>query len=279
MIQVSTEPLAEAYRQYNPNVRVVPNFLDPIHWFSRNPTTRRADTGPVVIGFFGTGTHKPDLAIVEDALARLAQKHGDAVAFRFFGCVTPALQALPGSTYIDGWCTYDQFPQVIARERIDIGIAPLLNNPLNRCKSDLKWLEYSALRIPGVFSAVTPYTRSVRDGVSGLVVSNDPESWFTALDHLIMDADLRRRIADAAHAEVRATRTLDSGASLFLDTLRAAAAIRPDSSRADRVWDMVMHYEDMLAEQASRLSKAESDLAWLEGRLPHRVVKGLRRLF
>lgn len=279
LVQVSTASLAEAYRAYNANVRIVPNFLDPTHWFSEVSTSQHTHTRPVVIGFFGTGTHKPDLAIVEDALARLARKHGDAIAFRFLGCATPVLQALPGSSYREQWCTYDCLPETIAHERIDIGIAPLLDSPLNRCKSDLKWLEYSALRIPGVYSAVTPYARSVRDGVTGLVVPNESDAWFAALDRLVLDSDLRRRIAEAAHAEVRATRTLDTGAKLFLDTLRAAASIRPAPGRADRVWDMVMHYENALAEQASRLSKAESDLAWLESRFPHRVAKGLRRLF
>lgn len=279
IVQVSTASLAEAYRVYNPNVRIVPNFLDPTHWLSEVPTSQRTDAPPVVIGFFGTGTHRPDLAIVEDALARLAQKHGNVVAFRFLGCTTPALQTLPGSSYCEQWCTYDRFPEMIARERIDIGIAPLLDTPLNRCKSDLKWLEYSALRIPAVYSAVTPYARSVRDGVTGLVVPNEPDAWFAALDRLVVDTDFRARIAEAAHAEVRATRTLDTGATLFLDALRAAASIRPDPGRADRVWDVVMHYENALAEQAGRLSKAESDLAWLEGRLPHRIAKGLRQLF
>lgn len=279
VVQVSTEPLAEAYRAYNPNVRVVPNFLDPAPWFPEAMRATSASVTPLVIGFFGTGTHKQDLAVVEHALTRLAQKHGDAVAFRFLGCATPALQGLPASTYSEHWSAYDQFPQIIARERIDIGIAPLLDNPLNRCKSDLKWLEYSALRIPGVFSAVTPYIHSIRNGVTGLVVTNESDAWFAALDRLVMDVDLRRHIAEAAHAEVQTTRTLDTGAELFLDSLRSAAAIRPNSGRANHVWDMVMQYENLLAEQASRLSKAESDLAWLESRVPHRIAKGLRRLF
>lgn len=279
LIQVSTTPLSANYAKYNSNVRVVQNFLDPDHWFSGVPPPKREHRHSVVVGFFGTGTHKPDLEIVEDALAQLSQKHGKVVSFRFLGCTTPALQTLPGSSYCEQWSTYDRFPELIAREQIDIGIAPLLDTPLNRCKSDLKWLEYSALRIPAVYSAVTPYARSVRDGVTGLVVPNEPEAWFAALDRLVLDADLRAHIAEAAHKEVRATRTLDTGAPLFLDTLRTAASMRPSPDRADRVWDMVMHYEHALAEQASRLSKVESDLAWLEGRLPHRIVKGLRRLF
>ena len=37
------------------------------------------------------------------------------------------------------------------------GLAPLEDTPFNRAKSDLKFLEYSALGLPTVASRVTPY--------------------------------------------------------------------------------------------------------------------------
>lgn len=279
-VTVSTGPLAAAYRAYNDDVTVLPNCLDPKHWMLKSAAqTRPAQTdAPIVIGFFGTGSHKPDLALVESALLRLAERHAGRVAFRFLGCITPTLAGLPECSYAEQWCTYDAFPALVAREQIDIGIAPLVDSPLNRCKSDLKWLEYSALGIPGVFSRVAPYARSVRDGETGLLVENNPDDWFQALDRLVRDAALRKRIAEAAHAEVRATRTLETGAPRFLATLKRAAALQPRPDRADRIWDMVMRYEDTLAEQAQRLSRLESELAWVENSLPRRLLRQMRSL-
>ncbi len=279
-VSVSTAPLAAAYRAYHPTVHVVPNHLDSEHWFGdrlqRAPA--RPDGAPCVIGFFGTGTHQADLALVEPALARLAARHGAKLAFRFLGCITPALAALPHSSLAEGWHSYDGFPARLAGEHIDIGIAPLVDNDLNRCKSDLKWLEYAACGIAGVFSAVAPYARSVRDGLTGLVVENTTDAWFDALDRLVQDAALRQRLAAAAHAEVRATRTLDSGAERFLHAYRRTAAAHPAADRADRVWDMVMRYEDRLAAQHARLARLESELAWVDNSLPRRLLKRLRAL-
>lgn len=279
-VSVSTAPLAAAYRAYHPTVHVVPNHLDPAHWFGDRlqhaPT--RTDGARCVIGFFGTGTHQADLALVEPALARLAARHGHKLAFRFLGCITPALAALPNSSLAEGWHSYDGFPARLAREHIDIGIAPLVDNDLNRCKSDLKWLEYAACGIAGVFSAVAPYASSVRDGLTGLVVENTTDAWFDALDRLVQDAALRQRLAAAAHAEVRATRTLDSGAERFLHAYRSTAAAHPAADRADRVWDMVMRYEDRLAAQHARLARIESELAWVDNSPPRRLLKRLRAL-
>lgn len=277
-VSVSTAPLAEAYRAYNARVHVIANHLDPAHWFGDVAQRARAEGAPCVIGFFGTGTHQADLALVEPALARLAARHGDRLAFRFLGCITPALAALPNSSLAEGWHSYDGFPARLAREHIDIGVAPLVDNALNRCKSDLKWLEYAACGIAGVFSRVAPYAGSVRDGLTGLVVENTAEAWFDALDRLVQDTALRQRLAAAAHAEVRSTRTLDSGAERFLHIYRSTAAAHPAPDRADRVWDMVLRYEDRLAAQHARLARLESELAWVDNSPPRRLLKRLRAL-
>lgn len=280
-VVVSTEPLAQAYRAFNSRIRVVPNHLDPTHWFGAPPKEPHSghDREPLVIGFFGTGSHRPDLALVEEPLAQLAEKHQGKLEFRFLGCITPALAALPNSTYGEHWCSYDRFPAAVGCEGIDIGIAPLVDSPLNRCKSDLKWLEYSALGIPGVYSAVAPYLASVQNGITGLVVDNTPAAWFAALDGLVTSASLRQQIAQTARAEVRKDRTLETGASMFLDALRDTAAQQPDACRVDRTWELVMAYEDALATQGARLSQAESALAWIENSLPYRLLKRLRNLF
>jgi hypothetical protein len=46
----------------------------------------------------------------------------------------------------------------------DFGIAPLVENSFNRGKSALKFLEYAALGIPGIFSNVGEYGDVVEIG-------------------------------------------------------------------------------------------------------------------
>jgi glycosyltransferase involved in cell wall biosynthesis len=101
----------------------------------------------------------------------------------------------------------------------DIAVAPLRDTPFNRSKSDLKFLEYSALGLPGVFSDIVPYNRSVTDGETGLLVPNDGEAWHDAILRLAQDQVLRERLAGAARARVIGGRCLSHGASAYLALL------------------------------------------------------------
>ena len=51
---------------------------------------------------------------------------------------------------------YD-YPRVLRSLRADIGIAPLIDNEFNRCKSEIKLLEYSASKMITMSSNVEPY--------------------------------------------------------------------------------------------------------------------------
>jgi glycosyltransferase involved in cell wall biosynthesis len=115
----------------------------------------------------------------------------------------------------------------------DIAVAPLRDTPFNRSKSDLKFLEYSALGLPGVFSDIVPYNQSVRDGETGLLVPNGGGAWHDAILRLAQDPMLRERIASAARAQVIGGRCLSHGASDYLALLlglRPSPMITAESS-------------------------------------------------
>jgi hypothetical protein len=43
--------------------------------------------------------------------------------------------------------------------KMDLLIAPLVDNPFNRCKSNIKWLEFSALGIPMAGQNICTYNK------------------------------------------------------------------------------------------------------------------------
>ena len=101
--------------------------------------------------------------------------------------------------------------------RWDVGLAPLVDSAFNRSKSDLKWLEYTGLGLPGVFSDVDPYG-SVEDRRTGRLAADDPEAWANAILTL-RDADDRESIAHAARDEVMGERLLRHQVDKYLDLL------------------------------------------------------------
>src|SRR5437899_12979401 len=67
-----------------------------------------------------------------------------------------------------------------------IGIAPLEKNAFNDAKSELKWLEYTALGIPTVASDFGPYKRAIGSGKDGFLTN---DNWELALTNLIENSE------------------------------------------------------------------------------------------
>ena len=83
----------------------------------------------------------------------------------------------------------------------DIGVIPLLNTEFNKCKSELKYIEFSALGIPVVASDVSAYSETIQNGVNGYLSSNEDE-WVDKLSVLIDDPIFRNGIVNNARNDV-----------------------------------------------------------------------------
>ena len=216
-VTVSTKELRNEYLKYNPSVYVLPNLLDEGRWF-RKTLSDAIRSDRVVIGYAGTLTHAADLELIEDALERISQKYSDKVAFKFIGCATPRMMALPNAEMANFKVAYDEYPEALRQLGLDIAVAPLQDNAFNRCKSNIKWLEYSAVGIAGVYSDLPPYNECVEHMRTGMLANSDPESWMQALDYLVSNPDARHAMVKAAQDEIKAKYTLESGVRQYLDT-------------------------------------------------------------
>ncbi len=217
-VVVSTNKLAANYAPYAKNIFVVPNRLDVGSWGeskSLRPAQKR-----IVIGYLGTPTHLADLAIIEDALFRLAEKYGDQISFRFMGCITENLKSLANMHFTNMMASYAEYINIIKDLDIDIALAPLENNPFNKSKSNIKWMEYSYCGIPGVYTNLEPYVDSVINYETGILATHDSESWFTAIDYLITHPYERTKIGNNARNAVASHYMIEHGQSNIADVYR-----------------------------------------------------------
>ncbi len=206
-VTVSTRPLAEYLRPFHDRVFVLPNMLDDSIWPVRPPQIRREF--PLVVGYMGSPSHAPDLQMVLPALLNLARRYGERIAFRFIGLEPPAPLSEVAQVSWEPVRTLDyaQFASEFAAETFDIAIAPLEDNPFNRSKSGIKFLEYAASGVPGVYSNLPPYADLITHGQNGFLAAT-PDEWEQHLRALLDDPDLRLRIAQEAQKTVSKSHTL-----------------------------------------------------------------------
>jgi glycosyltransferase involved in cell wall biosynthesis len=85
-------------------------------------------------------------------------------------------------------------------QAIDIGVYPLPLDEWVGGKSGLKAIQYMAFGLPCVATNVGTTPMIIRDGENGLLVRSDDE-WLEALERLIDDPALRRRLGQKAHED------------------------------------------------------------------------------
>jgi glycosyltransferase involved in cell wall biosynthesis len=228
-VTVASAALAAELSALNPSVFILPNAIDVRLWGVSG--VRSPDDHPVRVGFWGSATHLPDLQQLTRGLRHLKSRWGNRVSFQFMGCCDPALLSLGSVTATGYMDSYAAYASATRRCPLDIAIAPLAANRFNRCKSPIKFFEYSIRGACGVYADLEPYQDVVRQGENGLLVGSDPDDWVSALEQLIRDPALRHRMARRAHADVLARHTLDHLAVQWRDAYRTMTG-RSDDRKA-----------------------------------------------
>lgn len=226
VVTVSTPALAEAFSRFQDRILVVPNTVD----FEPPPEAASREGPCVRIGYAGTRTHDGDFEAVVPALLRLRREFGKRIALVFLGCLPPGLEA----SEVELWGFSDDYKAYLARLAglgIQIALAPLRDNPFNRFKSNVKYLEYSLAGAAGVYSKSPAYEGSVQDRVTGLLVPHTEQAWYEAIKILVQEPFLRKRLAAAARRDVQERfapeRTRRAWEEAFAAAAEAAGRGRP----------------------------------------------------
>ena len=138
-VQFSSAALESEAAWLGPRRAVFPSQL----WDGPAPLPlRRLDR--VVIGWGGSAAHREDLQAVIPAIASVLDRHPEArLAIMSDESVRPVLDPLPADRVsFTPWGSLGAYYKFL--EGIDVGIAPLSPTPYNRCRSDVRFVEYAA---------------------------------------------------------------------------------------------------------------------------------------
>ena len=181
---VTTPYLADKLKRYgyNKNIFVIPNFLDKELW--ENKKKKKNDC--LFLGWAGTQTHYDDLLPILP-IVKQARKSYD-IKLIFIGWNPPDIEA---DEFIP-FSHYENYVENLAK--IDIGLAPIIDNQFNRSKSYVKILEYNGLGIPCIASKVENYKIAYSQG-AGCVLAKSPKDWIRWIHVLVSNPSAREKIS------------------------------------------------------------------------------------
>ena len=227
----STDYLSKHYGdKFNKPSYTFPNQLDfeDYRW-----NVFRDKSHKIVIGFMGSASHAPDLAMIKEPIKRILDEYKD-VEFHFVGGTFSEFgfddrikfftnHGTRNKIVLQGeFFDSEDYPRYMAKW--DIGIIPLVDAPFNKAKSDLKFLEYSRLKIPSVVSKLPTY-RTVQDGVTGLLAGSEKE-WYRQLVKLIENKKRREEMGQAAFEYLRDFRQIKQHAGNYVKILEKAIKLK-----------------------------------------------------
>ncbi len=204
VITVPTIELKKLLSPFNRNIVVLPNYLDDHLWYLKQPDDRSSAGEKTVIGYMGTHSHKPDVEMIVPALLEILNRYDRKVEISFWGTQPPDEMRDLTQVNWNPWYSYSyqDFAEYFQTQRVDLFIAPLVDNVFNRCKSPLKFLEYSALGVCGIYSAIPPYCDIITHKKEGLLASS-VEEWKESLQTLIENRNMRQELAINAQRLIR----------------------------------------------------------------------------
>lgn len=198
----STQVLADEYRRINPNVTVLKNTIDPMdEW-----PVKENKTGKFRVGFIGSVTSNDDYEHIKDDIRRLGQEPNVTIVImgvkfangEIYNTSIPDYEFWNSIPNIEWhpYCHISEYMRKVADMALDVAVIPRKDHYFNQCKSNLKYLEMSLLKIP-----------VIAQGMKNGAYENDPhmtrvyegQSWYDAIMEVKYSYPQFKEMAEKAH--------------------------------------------------------------------------------
>ena len=204
LVTCSTPTLADKLAEYNKNVLLLANYAIPFPAASiRSVQQTTPHLAIVNTDYFKLISSKNDLIrALDSALKTLKYR------ITFFGTIDPFMEQLKGM-YADNVDIVRSFipwrrrflEQLLLTHGINVAIVPLERNTHHRYKSDIKFLDFASIGVPGIFNNPAIYRRVVHEE-NGFLCDGTYRGWLDGLAYFA-DRGARTRCGEAAYVKAQ----------------------------------------------------------------------------
>jgi len=218
-VQVTTPGMKQYYTQLHQKIYVLPNLYDPEYWIDNYPEPKPHDE--IRIGGWFANAHWGNLRKLKDVITPILDKYPN-VKFHLLTQVPDWWygEQKKGRLVVHKFHNLANYAEYIKSIGLDIGLAPLLDNHFNRCKSNIRWIEYSINHAATVASPIWAYNRDpqgIAKDRENIMFAKEKEDWIRILSELIENETLRKKIADQAHKDVVKYYSLENNVKIWAD--------------------------------------------------------------
>lgn len=229
MVTTTTDFLADEYYQINPNVKVLPNMVDPEDW----DEPQRNEGDKVRIGMIGSVASNKNYENIIPLLEKY--QDDDRVELVMMGMPKQAhYDKFINNAYREEmkfWKDYNvelhhfvpqnEYNEAVNDLLLDIMLIPRHDSYFNRAKSNIKFLEASMLEIPviaqGFADGRSPYQGKDEDY---LKLAFTPEDWINQTEELIKSKKQRREMGRRAKDYVLENYNINNTKNQWYDAYR-----------------------------------------------------------
>ena len=218
VVVAGNSTLANAVSEWTNSIKVIPTVVDASVYRTVPPA---ANGGRLRVGWMGS-----DYSIRETLFPYLDMLSGlqREIGFEFV-IVSGPRPILPTSDMRYRFVAWSPGVETKIAELFDVGIMPLMDNPLQRAKCGAKLIQYMAAGLPVIASPIGVNCSIVTPGLNGFL-AGDGEAWSSALRQLAADTALRRRLGAAGRARVETDYSIERWLPVWLELLGGVASIR-----------------------------------------------------
>lgn len=207
-----TPKLDEFVKQYNINTTDISSTVDTTNKYI--PVNTYKNDHQIILGWSGSHSTSKYLYLIQDALKDLAEKYdyklivmGDA-SFQISGVNVEAYD----------WA---ENIEINILQKFDIGLYPLPDEEWVYGKSGLKAIQYMALGIPTVATALGANFRVIKNEENGFLIKPyDYNEWKDKIEKLITSEILRKELGFAARKSIVEKYSLEANKGKYLSVLQ-----------------------------------------------------------
>ncbi len=203
-----TPYLDEFVKKYNPYTTDISSTVDTKKY---TPVNTYSNGEPIILGWSGSITTSKYFYLLEEVLVDLSKKY-------------PIKVLLMGDPHIhiEGLnieaIAWSEEVELKTLQQFDIGLYPLPDEEWVLGKSGLKAIQYMALGIPTVATALGANFRVIDHEESGMLVKTK-EEWTQALSQLIESPSLREKIGKKGREKIEKEFSIDANKKAYLEVL------------------------------------------------------------